>query len=112
MASVLVARVANTAITALTDNGVIDITSYQTQLTNTGAAAVTLNAGQDVGQLKRIQLVAAAANTVLSSTVLHGASTITFSAVGDVAELLWDGARWRIISLSNAAGSAATPVAA
>nr|QBK87035.1 MAG: hypothetical protein LCMAC103_03790 [Marseillevirus LCMAC103] len=112
MADTLLARIPNTAITVRAGSGTIDVTSYLTQITNAGASAVTLGAGRTPGQRKRLQLTATGGDAVLSSTLLAGGTTITFSAVGDVAELLWDGALWRAISLSNVAGTAATPVLA
>lgn len=73
----------------------------------------TLAAGTVTGQLKKIlaHIDTAGADTVLTAGTT--AVTITFTNLGDYAELIWTGASWRVLALYNvAAGTTSTPISA
>jgi hypothetical protein len=98
---------------ALTGAGAANITSYYTALTNTGADAITLADGAQVGQLKKIQMIVdPGTDSTLTPTNLSGGTTITFADVGDYAILCWDGSNWVAIELGNDADGATGPVLA
>ncbi|WP_437225009.1 hypothetical protein SH661x_000419 [Planctomicrobium sp. SH661] len=92
--------------------GAINVTSYYTALTSTGAQATTLANGTRAGQMKRIQMVVDAGDSTLTPVSLSGATTIVFADVGDFVELMWDGAAWLILQAGNDADGATAPVAA
>ncbi len=97
---------------ALSGAGAINITTYYTALTTTGANALTLIDGVIKGQLKRIQMIVDAGDGTLTPTNLAGGSTITFADVGDVAVLCWDGTDWVALELSNCSDGSTAPVLA
>ncbi len=115
MASTLTAYIPNTKITETTSLiGFIDTTSYLTRIKIDDDANLTLSSGFVVGQLKKIQLVMA--QTLPHLIVVRGQhflegqnQTITFTTMGDTAELIWTRNGWRIISTNNADGSDTTP---
>ena len=81
------------------------------------AASNTLANGTATGQLKKITLTALGtpgthtAVLTLTSALDGNNDVITFSAVGDTAELIWTGTYWRILALYNMKdGTVATPV--
>ena len=100
------------------DIGFIDTTSYLTRINigTPGTAQLTLSSGFVVGQLKKIQMInddaGGAVEAVVAGTHFLAGLTqnIVFTVNGDTAELMWTRNGWRIISTSNAAGDAATPV--
>lgn len=97
---------------ALSGAGAINITSYYTAWTTTGADAGTLANGAQKGQLKKIQLIVDGGDGTLTPTSLSGGTTITFADVGDYALLCWNGTAWVAIELGNAADGATAPVLA
>ena len=98
---------------ALSGAGAINVTSYLTRWTTTGAAqAATLANGTRVNQLKKIQMVADGGDGIVTPTSLSGGTTITFADAGDVAVLLWNGTAWVVIELTNDADGATAPVLA
>jgi len=118
MASTLTAYIPNTKITVTTSPiGFIDTTSYLTRIKidpipSPPVANLTLSSGFVVGQLKKIQLVMNGGFTAIVSGqhFLEGPTqTITFTKMGDTAELMWTRNGWRIISTSSKDGSADTP---
>ena len=98
--------------------GAVSVASYFTNLTSSAAgAAMTLANGTATGQLKKITLTALGtpgthtAVLTLTSALDGDNNVITFSAVGDTAELIWTGTYWRILARYNMpAGTVATPV--
>lgn len=97
----------NTGFTVQVDDGTVDVTSYLTFLETSGAddAVMQLNDGQETGQLKKLQFRAdGGGNAAVTSTQMHDGTTITFTTVGQVAVLMWDGTRWRAVLLTDAAG--------
>ena len=109
MAFTLTAYIPNSKITTATAPGFVDTTSYLTQIS--GPGDLVLGSGFIIGQLKKIQLVALPIVKVTSNHFLDGPlQTIEFSAVGDIAELMWTRNGWRIISTSNQLGDGGTPL--
>lgn len=97
---------------SLSGAGAINLTSYITFWTTTGANAGTLADGVK-GQLKKIIMTVDGGDGTLTPTNLASGTTITFSNVGDCAELYFDGTDWVAIGLYNmATGSILTPVLA
>jgi hypothetical protein len=96
-----------------TDAGAVSVATYYTSVVTTTASAITLADGTEVGQMKRIQFTTDVGDATLTPVNLDGGTTITFSIVGDIAELVWDNTNWVAVALYNGAtGSAATPVLA
>ena len=112
MASTLSAYIPNSTITKVTSPGFVDTTSYLTQITGGGVSLILiLGSGFIIGQLKKIQLVGGVlAVEVRGDHFLDGPlQTITFDALGDIAELMWTRNGWRIFSTSNILGTDASP---
>jgi hypothetical protein len=100
-------------VQSLSGAGAINITSFATNWTTTGANAGTLADGASVGQQKIITLVVDGGDGTLTPTNLKDGTTITFSNVGDQVRLVWDGAEWVVVERLNVAtGAATTPVVA
>jgi len=98
---------------ALTDAGAINVTSYYTAWTTTGAAAGTLADGTVAGQQKKVQLIVDGGGAAtLTPVTLTGGTTITFADAGDYVVLVWDGSSWVAIELGNDADGATAPVLA
>lgn len=97
---------------ALSGAGAVNITTYYTAWTTTGADAGTLADGAQVGQLKKIQLIVDGGDGTLTPTNLSGGTTITFADAGDYALLCWDGSNWVALELGNDADGASAPVLA
>jgi hypothetical protein len=86
---------------ALSGDGAINITSYLTNWTTTGANAGTLANATQIGQLKKIALVVDGGDGTLTPTSLAGANTITFNDAGDFVLLFWNGIAWAVIENSG-----------
>lgn len=98
---------------ALSGAGAVDIESYYTAFTSTGATqALTLANGRYVGQLKKIKHVVDGGSGVLTPTSLSGGTTITFTAVAEECLLCWSGSAWVALELSNSAVPGTPPVLA
>lgn len=97
---------------ALSGAGAINITTYYTAWTTTGANAATLVNGVVKGQMKKIQMIVDADDGTLTPTTLTGGTTITFADVGDFVILCWDGTSWVPVELGNAADGVTAPVIA
>ena len=113
MAFTLTAYIPNSKITTAAGGGFVDTTSYLTQIS--GPGDLVLGSGFIIGQLKKIQLVDLGAGppvvNVSSNHFLDGPTQIIeFSAVGDIAELMWTRNGWRIISTSNQLGDISSPL--
>ena len=81
---------------ALSGAGAIDIVSYISEVTTTGADALTLADGEE-GQHKVIVMVADGGDGTLTPSNLAGGTTITFNDVGDSASLLFTNGSWHVI---------------
>jgi hypothetical protein len=87
---------------ALSGAGAVNVTDMLTSLTSTGAAQALTLANGTVGQIKIICHVVDGGSAVLTPTTKIGFSTITFTAVGDSAMLIYTAAGWDIVALNGA----------
>jgi hypothetical protein len=87
---------------SLSGAGAVDITNAFTQLTTTGAAQALTLADGAVGEIKIISHAVDGGSAVLTPTTKIGFTTITFTAVGDSAMLVYTSAGWNIVSLNGA----------
>jgi hypothetical protein len=100
------------AAQALTGAGAVNVTSYLTKFTSSGAAqALTIASGTLIGQRKRVSHVVDGGSGVLTG-VFVGGTTITFTTVGEYADLLWTGSDWAVLELGNSATPGTPPVLA
>lgn len=92
-------------IQALSGAGAVGVTTFATQLTTTGANALTLANGTN-GQLKAIVHVVDGGDGTLTPTTKTGFTTIVFSAVGQSVLLqYYTTLGWMIISNNGAAAA-------
>lgn len=97
---------------ALSGAGAVNVTSFLTKFTSTGAAqALTIASGTQIGQRKKVYHVVDGGSGVLTG-VFVGGTTITFTSVGEIAELMWTGAAWAVLELTNTTAAGAVPVLA
>jgi hypothetical protein len=82
---------------SLSGAGAVDITNAFTSLTTTGASQALTLANGSVGEVKVIVHTVDGGSAVLTPTTKIGFSTITFTAVGDSAMLIYTSAGWAII---------------
>ena len=92
---------------ALSGAGAVNLTTYYTAVTNTGADALTLADSTVIGQLKKVKMIVDPGTD--STLTLNGTSTIVFADVGDYVVLLWNGADWIPVELGNDADGATAP---
>jgi hypothetical protein len=90
------------ATQSLSGAGAVDVTNAFTALTTTGAAQALTLANGTVGEIKIISHVVDGGSAVLTPTTKIGFSTITFTAVGDSAMLVYTAAGWDIVALNGA----------
>jgi hypothetical protein len=101
------------ALQSLSGAGAVNVTSYLTNATSTGAAqALTLADGLVLGQLKRITHVVDGGSLVLTPSNFDNGTTITFTSVGETALLIWNGAKWACVELANTATPGTLPAIA
>lgn len=97
----------------LSGAGAISITTAYTAFTSTGAAqALSLADGVVLGHYKKIMHVVDGGSGVLTPTNLVGGTTITFTTVGETAELIFNGTSWVALSLYNSVTPGTPPVLA
>lgn len=96
------------AAQALSGAGAVNVTSYLTKFTSTAANALTIAAGSQIGQRKRISHVVDGGSGILTGTFVGG-TTITFTTVAEFADLLWTGAAWAVLELGNSATPGTPP---
>ncbi len=87
---------------SLSGAGAVDITNAFTALTTTGAAQALTLANGTVGEIKIISHVVDGGSAVLTPTTALGFTTITFTAAGDSAMLVYTTAGWDIVALNGA----------
>lgn len=97
---------------ALSGAGAINITTFLTKWTSTGANAGSLADGAVKGQLKKILMVVDAGDATLTPTNLLGGTTITFADAGDFVILAWNGTAWAMIESGNTVDGVSAPVLA
>lgn len=98
---------------SLSGAGAIDVVSFSTMWTTTGANAGTIANGTRIGQLKEIMLTVDGGDGTLTPATASGFTTIVFSNIGDMVLLRWTAGGWIILKRGNVATAAiTTPVAA
>ena len=101
-----------TAAQALSGAGACNVTAFLTKYTSTGAdQALTLASGTQIGQRKKISHVVDGGSGILTA-VYVGGTTITFTTVGEFADLIWTGSAWGVLELGNTATPGTPPVLA
>ena len=95
-----------TAAQALSGAGAINVTSYLTKWTTTGANAGTLANGTRPGQLKKVLQIVDGGVGTITPTSMAGGTTLIFSDAGDFVILKWNGLAWVVIELGNDADGA------
>lgn len=91
----------------VTGAGAVNVTSYLTLLVSTGAAqAITLANGTSIGQMKKIKHYTDGGSMVLTPANLAAGTTITFTTIGEVVLLQWNGTDWVVLELGNESGTA------
>ena len=89
-------------VQSLSGAGAVDIVNLVTEVTTTGADALTLADGT-VGQLKIITMIVDGGNGTLTPTTFANGSTITFDAVNETVCLLFANTiGWVVVSNSGA----------
>jgi hypothetical protein len=78
------------AAQAITDAGAITITEYATNITTTGAAAMTLADGATVGQRKLVTLIVGAGTATITPATLGNGTVVALAATGDSVEFVWN----------------------
>ena len=81
----------------LSGAGAVNIIDMLTSLTTTGASQALTLANGTVGQMKVIVHVVDGGSAVLTPTTKIGFSTITFTSVGDAADMIYTSAGWAVI---------------
>ena len=96
---------------ALSGAGACNVTAFYTAVTTTGADALTLAAGTELGQLKKIQMIVDGGNGTLTiaDPVSSSLDVITFADAGDYVVCIWNGTAWRVLELGNDADGATAP---
>jgi len=84
-------------VQSLSGAGAVDVTNGVTSLTTTGAAQALTLANGVAGQVKYIVHAVDGGSAVLTPTTKIGFSTITFTAVGDSATLVYTAAGWAVV---------------
>lgn len=87
---------------SLSGAGAVDITNAYTNLTTTGAAQALTLANGTLGEIKVIAHAVDGGSAVLTPTTAIGFTTITFTAVGESATLVYTSAGWAIVALNGA----------
>lgn len=104
----------NGAPQALSGAGAMNLTTYRTNWTTTGAQAGTLANATIVGHMKKIQFVVDGGDGTLTPATFLEGTTITFADVGDFVVLRWMGSvdGWSIVDIGNDADGVTAPVVA
>ena len=91
-------------VQALSGAGAVDIVNLVTEVTSTGADALTLADGTTVGQMKIITMVVDGGDATLTPTTFANGTTMTFADVNDTVCLVWANTiGWVIVSNSGVA---------
>jgi hypothetical protein len=89
------------SVQSLSGAGAVNLTDLITEITTTGADALTLANGS-AGQVKIITMVVDGGDGTLTPTTLAGGSTITFNDVGDGVVLVYGTAGWVVVGNNGA----------
>ena len=109
--AMLVSCYPDAAQQALSGAGACNVTAFYTAVTTTGADALTLAAGTELGQMKKIQMIVDGGNGTLTiaNPVSASLDVITFADAGDYVLCIWNGTAWRVLELGNDADGATAP---
>ena len=77
-------------VQGLTGAGAVDLVNLITELTTTGADALTLADGTTSGQVKIVNMIVDGGNGTLTPTTFANGTNITFDAVAESATLVWN----------------------
>ena len=77
-------------VQSLSGAGAVDLTNLVTELTTTGANALTLANGTTSGQVKIVNMIVDSGDGTLTPTTFANGTTITFDAVAESATLVWN----------------------
>ena len=77
-------------VQSLSGAGAVDLTNLVTELTTTGANALTLADGTTSGQMKIVNMIVDGGDGTLTPTTFANGTTITFDAVGESVTLVWN----------------------
>jgi hypothetical protein len=89
------------SVQSLSGAGAVNTTALITQLTTTGANALTLANGT-LGQIKIITMIVDGGDGTLTPTTFANGTTMTFGDVGDTVTLVYNGTiGWTIVSNSG-----------
>ena len=77
-------------VQTLSGAGAVDLVNLITEITTTGADALTLADGTTSGQVKIINMIADGGDGTLTPTTFANGTTITFDAVAESATLVWN----------------------
>jgi hypothetical protein len=92
---------------ALSGAGAVNVTTFATLFTSTGAAqALTLADGTQAGQIKFIMHVVDGGSGVLTPTTKTNFTTLTLTAAYDWGAMIWDGSAWRPLAFGGTAAFA------
>ena len=87
----------------LSGAGAVDLTNLVTELTTTGANALTLADGTTSGQMKIVNMIVDGGDGTLTPTSFANGTTITFDAVGESVTLVWNSSiGWVATSVNGA----------
>ena len=109
--AMLVSCYPDAAQQALSGAGACNVTAFYTAVTTTGADALTLAAGTELGQMKKIQMIVDGGNGTLTiaDPVNSDLNVVTFADAGDYVLCIWNGTAWRVLELGNDADGATAP---
>ena len=77
-------------VQSLSGAGAGDLTNLVTELTTTGANALTLADGTTSGQVKIVNMIVDGGDGTLTPVTFANGTTITFDAVAESATLVWN----------------------
>jgi len=77
-------------VQGLTGAGAVDLVNLITELTTTGADALTLADGTTSGQVKIVNMIVDGGDGTLTPVTFANGTTITFDAVAESATLVWN----------------------
>ncbi len=97
---------------SITGAGAINVTTYATKITTTGADAFSLADGVVKGQLKKIYFAVDGGDATVTPTNLDTYTTITFGTAGQFAILMFNGTDWVVIDSGSDAAATGGPVLA
>ena len=77
-------------VQSLSGAGAVDLTNLITEVTTTGADALTLADGTISGQVKIVNMIVDGGDGTLTPVTFANGTTITFDAVAESATLVWN----------------------